>query len=86
HNAPGPIGLKIKSGDGDKTYWVEYRTTQNGETNTPPESQLRTPLLQSGILINLQNYMDENAAPWYNHNSLLLDATPNSRSSGWSLE
>ncbi|MEM5513444.1 fibronectin type III domain-containing protein [Pseudoalteromonas sp. AS84] len=86
HNAPGPIGLKVKSGDGDKTYWVEYRTTQNGETNTPPESQLRTPLLQSGILINLQNYMDENAAPWYNHNSLLLDATPNSRSSGWSLE
>ena len=86
HNAPGAIGLKIKSGDGDKTYWVEYRTMQKSEINTAPNNQLRTPLLQNGILINLQNYMDENAAPWYNHNSLLLDSTPNSRSSSWALE
>lgn len=86
HNAPGNIGLKIKSGDGDKTYWVEYRTMQKSEINTNPDNQLRTPLLQNGILINLQNYMDENAAPWYNHNSLLLDSTPNSRSSNWALE
>lgn len=86
HNAPGKIGLKIPSGDGDKTYWVEYRTMQKSEVNTAPENQLRTPLLQNGILINLQNYMDSNAAPWYNHNSLLLDHTPNSRSSNWALE
>jgi hypothetical protein len=86
HNAPGSIGLKIKSGDGDKTYWVEYRTMQKSEVNTAPANQLRTPLLQNGILINLQNYLDENAAPWYNHNSLLLDHTPNSRSSNWALE
>lgn len=86
HNAPGNIGLKIKSGDGDKTYWVEYRTMQKSEINTAPGSQLRTPLLQNGISINLQNYLDENAAPWYNHNSLLLDSTPNSRSSNWALE
>jgi len=86
HNAPGVIGLKIKSGDGDKTYWVEYRTMQKSEVNTAPATQLRTPLLQNGILINLQNYLDTNAAPWYNHNSLLLDATPNSRSSSWALE
>jgi len=86
HNAPGAIGLKIKSGDGDKTYWVEYRTMQKSEVNTAPALQLRTPLLQDGILINLQNYLDTNAAPWYNHNSLLLDATPNSRSSSWALE
>ncbi len=86
HNAPGSIGLKIKSGDGDKTYWVEYRTMQKSEANTVPSNQLRTPLLQNGILINLQNYMDTNAAPWYNNNSLLLDHTPNSRSSNWDLE
>jgi len=86
HNAPGIIGLKIKSGDGDKTYWVEYRTMQKSEINTSPDLQLRTPLLQNGILVNLQNYMDDNAAPWYNHNSLLLDSTPNSRSSNWALE
>jgi len=86
HNAPGPIGLKIKSGDGDKTYWIEYRTMQKSEVNTSPDLQLRTPLLKNGILINLQNYMDENAAPWYNHNSLMLDSTPNSRSSNWALE
>ncbi|MDO6427948.1 hypothetical protein Q4489_13045 [Thalassotalea sp. 1_MG-2023] len=86
HNAPGNIGLKIKSGDGEKTFWVEYRTMQKSEVNTAPEYQLRTPLLQNGISINLQNYMDNNEAPWYNHNSLLLDSTPNSRSSSWALE
>ncbi|QLE86406.1 hypothetical protein FLM48_15790 [Shewanella sp. Scap07] len=86
HNAPGNIGLKIKSGDGDKTYWVEYRTMQKSEADTAPDLQLRTPLLQNGISINLQNYLDDNAAPWYNHNSLLLDSTPNSRSSSWALE
>ena len=59
---------------------------QKSEINTAPGSQLRTPLLQNGISINLQNYLDENAAPWYNHNSLLLDSTPNSRSSNWALE
>ncbi|KAF7771256.1 hypothetical protein PCIT_a4324 [Pseudoalteromonas citrea] len=84
HNAPGAIGLKIPSGD--KTFWVEYLTRQKSEANTPPDQQLRTPLLQNGIVINLQNYMDNNAAPWYNHNSLLLDSTPNSRSSNWALE
>ena len=86
HNAPGNIGIKIKSGDRDKTYWVEYRTMQKSEVNTASGNQLRTPLLQNGVLINLQNYMDDNAAPWYNHNSLLLDSTPNSRSSNWALE
>jgi hypothetical protein len=86
HNTPGNIGIKIKSGDGDKTYWVEYRTMQKSELSTSPDLQLRTPLLQNGISINLQNYLDENAAPWYNHNSLLLDSTPNSRSSSWALE
>ena len=86
HNAPGNIGIKIKSGDGEKTFWVEYRTMQKSEIDTAPQNQLRTPLLQEGILINVQNYMDDNAAPWYNHNSLLLDHTPNSRSSNWALE
>ncbi|MCW9001068.1 MAG: hypothetical protein OQK04_20320, partial [Kangiellaceae bacterium] len=86
HGAPGAIGLKIKSGDGDKTYWVEYKTSQHSEDNTADSQKLRTPLLQNGVLINLQNYMDDNAAPWYNHNSLMLDSTPNSRSSNWALE
>lgn len=86
HNAPGNIGIKLKSGDGEKTYWIEYRTVQKSELSTSPSSQLRTPLLQNGISINLQNYLDNNAAPWYNHNSLLLDSTPNSRHSNWALE
>jgi hypothetical protein len=90
HNAPGAIGLKLKSGGtGDKTYFIEYRTVEKSEINSP--SPIRTPFLENGISINLINYLDNtadiiNKAPWYNHNSLLLDATPNSRNSSWAPE
>ena len=59
---------------------------QKIEVNTSPDHQLRMALLKNGISTNLQNYIDENTVPWYNHNSLLLDFTPNSRSSNWALE
>jgi len=77
HNAPGIIGLKLKSGGtGDKTYFIEYRTVEKSESTHP--SPIRTPYLQNGVSINLINYLDNtsdiiNNAPWYNHNSLLLD-------------
>ena len=41
----GPVGLRLKSGNGDYTYWVEYRTTGAEANNT-----------SQGVLINLDGY------------------------------
>ncbi|WP_444997385.1 PKD domain-containing protein [Aliikangiella sp. IMCC44359] len=79
HGASGAIGLRLKSGDGKNTYWVEYRTTTATED--------RRAALENGVLVNLQGYMDSNVTPWWNHTSLLLDMLPNSKStSNWALE
>ena len=76
-NAPGNIGLRLKSGDGDKTYWLEYRTTHQRYTNS-----------KNGVLVNLQGYLENEPDPsFWNHTSALLDMTPNSQSTvNWDLE
>ena len=63
----GPIGLRLKSGNGDYTYWLAYRTK-----NQPA----------NGILINLEGYAESEANDSDDHfwktTSYLLDMTPNS--------
>lgn len=86
-NTPGIIGIKLKSSDGNLTYWVEYRTSAHGEDDTADNLKLRTPLLRNGVLVNVQGFKEEeNPGLWWNHISKLLDFTPNSRSSSWALE
>ncbi|WDE02637.1 GEVED domain-containing protein [Thalassomonas actiniarum] len=87
-NNPGNIGIRLKSGDGKLTYWLEYRTTAHGEEDTPPAQQFRTPLLRNGVLVNVQDYMEQDdAGAWWVHISKLLDMTPNSQSTAnWALE
>ena len=65
----GPIGLRLKSGNGDYTYWVEYRTTGPEANNT-----------RQGILINLDGYaqVGRRAREW-KKTCYLLDMTPGSR-------
>ncbi|WP_431689484.1 GEVED domain-containing protein [Hahella sp. NBU794] len=78
-NAPGYIGLKLKSGNGAYTYWVEYRTTHYRYKNT-----------KNGVLLNLQGYMENEKDPdFWKHTSHLLDMTPGSLTPGkdspWAL-
>ncbi|TQV87607.1 GEVED domain-containing protein [Aliikangiella coralliicola] len=77
-NAPGNIGIRLKSGNGLYTYWLEYRTT-NDRYNA------RT---KNGVLVNIQGYMENESLPsFWNHRSALLDMTPNSQSTAnWALE
>ena len=65
----GPIGLRLKSGNGDYTYWVEYRTTGPEANDT-----------RQGILINLDGYaqVGKRAREW-KKTCYLLDMTPGSR-------
>lgn len=85
HGAPGNIGIRLKSGNGDYTYWIEYHTTARGEIGS--SQPLRTPLLRNGVVINIQGYLEnESQASFWNHRSAMIDSTPNSRSSNWALE
>ena len=65
----GPVGLRLKSGNGDYTYWVEYRTTGPEANNT-----------KQGVLINLDGYaqVGKRAREW-KKTCYLLDMTPGSR-------
>ena len=65
----GPVGLRLKSGNGDYTYWVEYRTTGLEANNT-----------KQGVLINLDGYaqVGKRAREW-KKTCYLLDMTPGSR-------
>ena len=67
----GPIGLRLKSGNGDYTYWLAYRTIYPGE-NEPA----------NGIVINLEGYAESEANDlddrFWKTTSYLLDMTPNS--------
>ncbi len=77
-NAPGSIGLRLKSGDDAYTYWLEYRTTNDSyNANT-----------KNGVLVNIQGYMENESLPsFWNHRSALLDMTPNSKdNSRWEIE
>ena len=60
----GNLGIRLKAGNGDVTYWVEYRTEDGADTN--------------GVLINTEGYFpDEDARSYYYGTSFLLDMTPN---------
>ena len=65
----GPVGLRLTSGNGDYTYWVEYRTTGPEANNT-----------KQGVLINLDGYaqVGKRAREW-KKTCYLLDMTPGSR-------
>ena len=67
----GPIGLRLKSGNGDYTYWLEYRTTPSDRSATA-----------NGIVINLEGYAESKANDsddrCWKTTSYLLDMTPNS--------
>ncbi|WP_238937628.1 collagenase [Pseudoalteromonas sp. S16_S37] len=72
-NNNGNIGLRLKSGNGLYTYWLEYRTTNNSYPNT-----------QNGVLINLQGYFEnETDERFWKTTSYLLDMTPGSKTPGW---
>ncbi len=60
----GDIGLRLKAGNDEVTYWVEYRTKDGADTD--------------GVLINTEGYFpDEDARSYYYGTSFLLDMTPN---------
>ncbi|MCG9770212.1 collagenase [Pseudoalteromonas piscicida] len=72
-NDQGYIGLKLKSGNGLYTYWLEYRTTNARYPNT-----------KNGILINLEGYFENEQDPrFWKTTSYLLDMTPGSKTPGW---
>lgn len=60
----GDIGLRLKAGNDEVIYWVEYRTKDGADTE--------------GVLINTEGYFpDEDARSYYYGTSFLLDMTPN---------
>ncbi|KGJ97554.1 GEVED domain-containing protein [Colwellia psychrerythraea] len=61
------LGLRIQSGNGEYTYWLEYRT--KGDY-----------LNKEGFLLNIEGYWpdDHNKTDYWNTTSYLLDMTPNS--------
>ncbi|WP_152554021.1 hypothetical protein [Endozoicomonas elysicola] len=64
----GPIGLRLQSGNGKYTYWLEYRTTEPYSENA-----------KQGVLINLEGYAEHETEPEYwRTTSYLLDMTPES--------
>lgn len=74
-NTNGNIGIKLKSGNGKHTYWVEYRTTNKRYKDT-----------KNGILVNLQGYIDNTKdTKFWKTISLLVDFRPNSKSGTWPL-
>lgn len=63
-SAYGDIGIRLKAGNGDVTYWVEYRTKDGADTD--------------GVLINTEGYFTDNdSRSYYYGTSYLLDMTPN---------
>ncbi|QBG37334.1 GspH/FimT family protein [Litorilituus sediminis] len=57
------IGLRLKSGNGDYTYWLEYRTGDGADLD--------------GIQVNIEGYFpDEDDRSYYYGVSYLLDFTP----------
>jgi hypothetical protein len=61
----GDIGIRIAAGNGESTYWVEYRTKDDANTN--------------GVQINIAEYVTENdTRKYYYDTSYLLDMTPGS--------
>ena len=67
----GPVGLRLQSGNGAHTYWLEYRTTGRWSDNT-----------RQGVLINLEGYAARETNPRYwKTTSFLLDMTPGSQNS-----
>ncbi|QQX78877.1 hypothetical protein JK628_15060 [Shewanella sp. KX20019] len=62
----GDLGIRLTAGNSDVTYWVEYRTGDDANTQ--------------GVLINTQGYFpDEDARSYYYGTSFLLDMTPNTK-------
>jgi len=60
----GDLGIRLIAGNGDVTYWVEYRTNDGADTD--------------GVLINTEGYFpDEDSRSYYYGSSFLLDMTPN---------
>ena len=69
----GAIGLRLKSGNGDYTYWLAYRTVNNGLED-----------LNTGIFINLEGFAEDESDPYYwKTTSYLLDMTPDSINDDW---
>ena len=69
----GAIGLRLKSGNGDYTYWLAYRTVNNGWEE-----------LETGIFINLEGYAEDESDPYFwKTTSYLLDMTPDSINDDW---
>ena len=69
----GAIGVRLKSGNGDYTYWLAYRTANSGLED-----------LNTGIFINLEGYAEYKSDPYYwKTTSYLLDMTPDSINDGW---
>lgn len=57
------IGLRLKSGDGNYTYWLEYRTGDGADLD--------------GVQVNIEGYFpDEDARSYYYGVSYFLDFTP----------
>ena len=64
----GAIGLRLKSGNGDYTYWLAYRTVNNGWEE-----------LDTGIFINIEGYAEyQSDSIYWKTTSYLLDMTPDS--------
>ncbi len=60
----GDLGIRLKAGNGDVTYWVEYRTKDGADTDS--------------VQINTEGYFpDEDSRSYYYGVSYLLDMTPN---------
>lgn len=71
-NSSGKIGLRLKSGNGKYTYWLEYRTSNDGYPNT-----------KNGVLINIEGYINNERDPrMWKTVSHLLDMTPASKTPG----
>ncbi|MCJ8320681.1 MAG: GEVED domain-containing protein [Colwellia sp.] len=70
----GNIGIKLKAGDGDVTYWVEYRTISEANEDYGPAI-----VDTNGVYINLEGYFpDDDTREGYYGVSYLLDMLPNS--------
>lgn len=70
-NSKGNIGIKLVSGNKKYTYWVEYRTSNDGYPNS-----------KNGVLINLQGYINGKDSRFWKTVSQLLDMTPASKTPG----
>lgn len=69
----GNIGIRLRSGNGKHTYWLEYRTTHRSYPS------------KEGVLISLSEYWlkEQTDKRFYQTIAYLLDMTPSSKSDGW---